>query len=137
MKMKSALVVALLAIGGLWLYSTLYPYSLGSCHEVPVSLGSEPTIRDCQAYSPTNFAVPLAVIAILALMSGEGDIKITLPMIGTFERTRVGKKAARVLKAETGTLDRRGEEFLRRVRTWQLDIPFEPPDPQGPDEPRR
>jgi hypothetical protein len=136
MKMKSALVVALLVIGGLWLYSHLYPYSLGSCHEIPVNLGSQPTIRDCQAYSATDFVVPLAVIAILGLLSGEGDIKITLPMIGTFERTRAGKKAAKVLKAETGTLDRRGEEFLQRVSHWQ-GFPLEPPGPQGGDEPRR
>jgi hypothetical protein len=51
---KYALLAAFLGIAALWTYSHLFPESLGSCHEVPVTIGAKATVRDCQAIPTTD-----------------------------------------------------------------------------------
>jgi hypothetical protein len=101
-----------LGILAMWLYSHLWPDSFGSCREVPLNLGLKASIRECQAYATTEFVVPIAVAALGLLLLGTGDIKLTIPGLGTIERTREGKQAADVLKQETETVDERGAKFL-------------------------
>jgi hypothetical protein len=112
-----ALATALLTVGALWLFSHWHPEQFGACHAIVTQFGPHPTIRECDAYNTADFAVPLGLIAIVVLaMSGDGDFKFTIPGFGTFERTRAGKKAAKVLQEDAPELDRRGEEFLETLK---------------------
>ena len=115
--LKRYLVVwAFLAIAGLWLYSHLFPESLGSCRQVPMNIGKEASIRECQAYGTTDFIVPLALVVLAALLLDTADIEFTIPGLGTVKRKREGEEAAQVLKQETDTLDQRGEKFLETLQ---------------------
>lgn len=95
----------------LWCYSVVRPEDFGSCTEVPVRFGDHPTVRDCQAYGPQTFAVPLAVLVIVSLLAGDGDFEIDLGSLGRYSRRREVQKAAQDLKDPA--LDERGEKFLR------------------------
>jgi len=120
---RYAVVVAFLSIGGLWLYTHLFPKSFGSCHEVPLNLGGKATIRDCQAYGTSDFLTPLSLVVLAALLLSSADIEFTLPGFGTFKRKREGKEAAEVLKQETSTIDQRGEAFLDALTSPPDDLP--------------
>src|SRR5205823_4559240 len=61
---------------GLWTYSQLYPYSVGRCHDVPLTTGPVATVRDCHGLGWTEFAVPVGVIAIAVLLLSDAAIKI-------------------------------------------------------------
>jgi hypothetical protein len=106
-------------VGGLWLYSHIWPDSFGTCHEVAMNLGEKASIRECQAYATTDFVVPLGIAVLGLLLLGAADIKLTIPGFGTIERTREGKQAAGVLKQENSTMDERGEKFLEGLPTTE------------------
>lgn len=112
---KYALLAAFLGIAALWTYSHLFPESLGSCHEVPVTIGAKATVRDCQAIPTTDFVVPVALVVFAALLLSTAEIELTIPGFGTVKRKREGEAAAEVLKQQTVTLDRRGEQFLEAL----------------------
>ena len=109
---RFAVAAGLLGVIALWLYSHLYPERLGTCREVPVNLGAEATVRDCQAYGASEFLVPLGIVLLAMLLLSSADFEFTIPGLGTVKRTREGKEAAEVLRQETDTLDSRGEKFL-------------------------
>jgi hypothetical protein len=109
----TSFVLALLFIGGLWLFSHLQPQRFGECHTVPLNLGSHPARRDCEAFGASDFVVPVALIVLIGLLAGDGDFRMTIPGLGTIERTRAGRKAARELQEERPELDRRLAEFAK------------------------
>lgn len=111
---RGVFVFTLFATVGLWLFSHFYPESFGTCHEVPLNIGTNASIRECQAYGPTEFVVPLAVALISLLVVSSADLEFTIPGLGTIKRTREGKEAAQVLKEED-TFDERAEEFLQQL----------------------
>lgn len=115
-------VVAVIAIGAAWLYSHVSPERFGSCHEVALNIGHRPSIRECHPYGTSDFAVPLALVVIIAFgLGGDSDIAFTIPGLGTFERTRRAKRAARVLEQEGEDLERRGREFVESVEVAGTD----------------
>jgi hypothetical protein len=111
--------VALIVLFGMWTYSHVAPTHFGECKEVAVTIGVDPTVRDCRAYAPADFAVPFATLIVLLLLVGsEGsDIEISLPFAGTFKRTGKGREAASLLREELQreegpSLDQRTEAYL-------------------------
>lgn len=121
--------MGVLGVALMWFISHLSPETLGTCHEVALNLGPEPSVRECQPYSTADFAVPLAVLAFLFL-GGEGDLKFSIPGLGTFERTRSAKRAARTLRTTglTISLDRRARELQELI---ERNEPVEPEDPRS------
>lgn len=112
-----AILAAFVALLGAWLYSHLYPSHFGDCTEIPVRFGPTPTVRDCQPHGPTDFAVPLVILLILLLLSGpEGDIRISVPWLGEFERKHRVEAAATVVRQEVASLDERGDALLEGLR---------------------
>jgi len=110
-----ALVIALLAVAGLWLFSHLHPGQFGTCHIVPLQFGRHPAARECDAFGTTDFIIPVVLIVVVAFLGSDGDIRLTVPGFGTFERTRAGKRAAKELKEEAPELDRRLQEFSQAL----------------------
>lgn len=98
-------------IGTAWTYSHIDPDSFGVCREVPLTIGANPTVRDCQAYGVTDFAVPLIVMGVLVVVVVDEDFKLAVPGFSV-EKTRSGKEAAGVLLAQEPTRDARAEEYL-------------------------
>lgn len=113
-----ALIVMVLATGGLWLYSHISPEHFGSCHEIALYIGDKPTLRECQPYDPAEFAVPLALVAILAplILYFAGEVeRLEFPVFGRkWVVTRKGKEAAEELPA-IPDVDQRGGEWLEAV----------------------
>jgi|HubBroStandDraft_2_1064218.scaffolds.fasta_scaffold65439_2 hypothetical protein len=107
-------VALVLATLGAWLYTLLDPDRFGECHSVALYLGRQATIRDCQPYQTTLFAVPIGLIAVLFpfLLYLTGDTNVEFPFFGkTVLVTRRGKEAVEVLQAGPD-LDQRGHEWL-------------------------
>jgi hypothetical protein len=117
-------VVGLVAIAGIWLFSHVSPGDFGSCHRVALYLGPNPTIRDCQPYEATDFAVPLAVVAILVplllVVGGDGDTQAEIPLPswlgGRLLLTRRAEAATTELIESGASLDLRGQEYLETIR---------------------
>jgi hypothetical protein len=104
-------VFGLLVLAGLWTISHAAPEIFGSCHQVALHLGHVPTVRECQAYGPSEFLIPLAVLALIAMVvSGHDEFSSEIPGVGKFRRTCAAKDAAKQL--HTDSVDRRAEDFL-------------------------
>lgn len=114
---RLVVTLSLLLIGGLWLYSHHSPQSFGVCHQVPLNIGQEATVRDCQAYGTTDFVVPLVVVALGAFLLGTGEAELSIPGFGTFKRKRQARQAADVLKQEQPSIEQRTEKFLETLST--------------------
>ncbi len=115
------LAFALLAIGGLWLYSHVSPDSFGSCRQVALSIGTKPTIKECQAYGTSDFLLPLAIVTVLLIVfSGEGVITLTIPFLGELKKTPTPKeqKAVKIVEEQVDLhlLDRQAKPYLGSVR---------------------
>lgn len=112
-------VLALPAVAGLWLFSHFSPEKFGSCRQVPLNLGEQAYIEECQAYPTTDFIVPLAVAIVGVLLVSSADIEFTIPGFGTIKRARAKEaaKSAEGLKETTETLDERGKKFLKDLPT--------------------
>jgi hypothetical protein len=115
-------VIGVLVVGGLWLFSHIAPEDFGSCHDVAAYLGQSPTIRDCQPYEATEFAVPLAVVAalvplLLVAAGDEPEAEIPVPAwlgIKLFYRRRI-EAATTDLEEAAPTLDERLQEYLQTL----------------------
>jgi hypothetical protein len=124
---RLTLVASFVGIGVMWLVTHIWPSHFGTCRYVPLSLGKEASVRECQAYATTDFVLPLGMAVLLLLLLGTADIKLTIPGFGTIERTREGKEAAEVLKTETQTVDERAEKFLEGLPPSDAPKPGEQP----------
>jgi hypothetical protein len=111
--------IAFAALLGLWLFSHVAPTRFGECREVAVTIGSSPTVRDCQPYGSSDFGIVLAILAALFFFStgDAGDVEISIPGFGTWKKTGKAREAASLLKEESPTLDKRTIDFLEGLRT--------------------
>ena len=106
-----------LLIFALWIVTHAWPAIFGSCHEVPLNIGSKGSVRECEAYPTADFLVLLAIVHIPILVLGGGDLKFEIPGIAKVERTlaREGKEAGQVAREEVPTVDERVEKYLERL----------------------
>lgn len=119
------LSVALFALSASWVYSHVAPRQFGSCHDVALYFGPHPSVRDCDPYGTSDFAVPFGVILALFVITGDGDVSFTIPGVGRFERTRQAKEAAKSLR-EDPDLDARLAIFSAYLEA--LDAPNDAPN---------
>jgi hypothetical protein len=117
-------LAGILATAGLWLFSHVAPQDFGTCHVVALYLQSNPTVRDCDPYEATDFAVPLAAIALLVpfvlVAAGDGDTQAEIPLPawlgGKLLLTRRVEAATTELAESAPSLDERGLEYLETLR---------------------
>lgn len=111
--------VLLLLVAGMWVYSHISPDSLGECRRVALSIGSHPTITECQPLGTSDFLAPVVILTVLLLMvSGDGDLTINVPWLGEIKRTQRAKEAVKLAEspADQELLGQRGGTFLETVR---------------------
>lgn len=102
----------------MWVVTHVTPAHFGECTEIPVRFGKTPTIRECEPFGTTDFAIPVGILIVFLLLGsgeGDGDLEVSIPWLGTFKRTQRGREAVNLLKEEEDDLDRRGEEFLETL----------------------
>ena len=101
-----------------WGASVAFPEEMGTCREVAVSIGKEPTVRECHAYSLIDIAPPLAILGFVMLLFTE-DFELGLPGGATLRRRKKqqaeGKQAGALLSEKEGTLDARAAQFLETL----------------------
>lgn len=117
-------LIGVLATAGMWLFSHIAPENFGSCHIVALYVGSNPTIRDCQPFEATDFAVPLAAIAVfvplMLVITDDGDTQAEIPLPswlgGKLLLTRRVEAVTTDLAVSVSSLDERGQEYLETIR---------------------
>jgi hypothetical protein len=98
----SLLLISLLAISAAWVYSQVEPQSLGSCHEIALYVGSNPTARDCQPYGAPELAIAVGALLGFWVLLGGGDVSLPIPgMSGlVLTRTRRAKEVVDELRQD-------------------------------------
>lgn len=113
----AVLALLLLGIVGGWLYSHLDAENFGECKRVALSIGTNPTIRECQPFGASDFLVPFVAVALLlVVVSGEGNLTIDIPWLGRL--TKEAKEAVKLAEnpADQRLLDEKGETFVQTVK---------------------
>lgn len=109
-------VAAAAAILAGWVYTDVAPEQFGVCRDVALSIGSRPTVRDCEPLEAAWFAVPIGVLAVLVplLLSWSGDAEVVIPFFGRSIQVRQANKAAEMI-AERPPIRERGSDWLQTL----------------------
>ncbi|HTC73472.1 MAG TPA: hypothetical protein VK655_11335 [Solirubrobacteraceae bacterium] len=108
----------LLLVAGAWVFSHVSPGSLGECKHIALSIGSQPTITECQPLGTSDFLVPVVILTVLLLVvSSDGDLTINIPWLGEVKRTQRAKEAVKVAEspADQEILEQKAGSYLETV----------------------
>jgi len=108
-------VLAVFAIGALWVLSHLEPDTFGSCHPVALQIGNHATTRQCEAYSPPDFAVPTALVVLLIFLISD-DMKLGIFGWTLEKKTKEAREKVNALQAGEPDLERRMGEFEQTIK---------------------
>jgi hypothetical protein len=107
-------VIAVFAIGALWVLSHLEPDAFGSCHPVALQIGDHATTRQCEAYSPPDFAVPLALVVLLIFLASD-DMKFGAFGWTIEKKAREAREKVNALQEGEPDIERRLAEFEQTI----------------------
>jgi hypothetical protein len=108
-------VLAVFAIGTLWVLSHLEPDNFGSCHPVALQIGNQATTRQCEAYSPPDFAVPLALVVLLIFLVSD-DVKFGAFGWTIEKKAREAREKVNALQVGEPDIERRVAEFEQTIK---------------------
>jgi hypothetical protein len=108
-------VLAVLAIGALWVLSHFEPHTFGTCHPVALQIGKHATTHQCEAYNPADFAVPLALVVLLIFIVSDGDMKLGGLGWTIEKKAREAREQVSTLQEDELDIERRATEFRQTV----------------------